>query len=275
MQCTLCSLYSSPQCAQDAREARVRLPSPLRSLRPPAPSPNEAPLSLLTSHPRLLVRPMLSQPGSIPARLHAALRAIHASKPRLIASPPPSSVKGGSGGQKRASVAISESLYLSLRTMRPIEPFAEPGAGEVAPTKVVSLMAAWRGCRVDQAARAQALTRSCAHSHPPATRAPAALVDPVVVAARRLPHLALSPSPALAAPLAASSSRSRAIGVVLIRYRPRRRAATRRPRPARGLLQRALGQQPDDGRRGPLHQARDQAHRVRPLELSRSASRSR
>ncbi|GAA5852103.1 hypothetical protein JCM9279_005058 [Rhodotorula babjevae] len=48
---------------------------------------------------------MLSQPGSIPARLHAALRAIHASKPRLIASPPPS-VKGGSGGQKRASVAI-------------------------------------------------------------------------------------------------------------------------------------------------------------------------
>lgn len=79
---------------------------------------------------------MLSQPGSIPARLHAALRAIHASKPRLIASPPPSSVKGGSGGQKRASVAISGSLCLSLRTMRPIEPFAEPGAGEVAPAEV-------------------------------------------------------------------------------------------------------------------------------------------
>jgi len=221
---------------------------------------------------------MLSQPGSIPARLHAALRAIHASKPRLIASPPPSSVKGGSGGQKRASVAISESLYLSLCTVRPIAPLAGPGAGEVAPAEVGLADGGRRNrarARSGPSCTRQALTRSCPHSHPPATRAPAALVDPVVVAARRLPHLALSPSPALAAPLAASSSRSRAIGVVLIRYRPRRRAATRRPRPARGLLQRAVGQQPHDGRRGPLHQAGDQAHRVRPLELSSSASRSR
>lgn len=40
------------------------------------------------------------------SRLHACLRTVATSPPRLIASPPP--VKGGAS-QKRASVAISES----------------------------------------------------------------------------------------------------------------------------------------------------------------------
>ncbi|BGP41414.1 hypothetical protein JCM10449v2_005394 [Rhodotorula kratochvilovae] len=47
---------------------------------------------------------MPPQPGSIPARLHAALRAIHLTPPRIIASPP--ATKGNPGAQKRASVAI-------------------------------------------------------------------------------------------------------------------------------------------------------------------------
>ncbi|GAA6055225.1 hypothetical protein JCM3770_000723 [Rhodotorula araucariae] len=47
---------------------------------------------------------MLPHPGSIPARLHAALRAIHLTPPRTIASP--ATTKGNPGAQKRASVAI-------------------------------------------------------------------------------------------------------------------------------------------------------------------------